>query len=176
PADKARIKDLNDRKAGRAGGANAVCAVVAEGGIAHFRVGLAAKGDIEAIVREAEDIAIVDDELCTGKEPDAVDAAVARTGYSIDPQVAEDDIVACSSLHDDAVGARDQHRGNLTAAAVDGHSLGDSDSAKAAGIERVDLAARRRLGDRAGKGLARCRAATRTDVDGDGPHPGPRRL
>ncbi|MEI9886387.1 MAG: hypothetical protein WDN08_07760 [Rhizomicrobium sp.] len=74
------------------------------------------------------------------------------------------------------IGAGNHNTGFAGTFAGDGHRLGDRDRAEAAGIERVDLAARSGLGNRAGESLARRRAAARIDVVTDAGNPSTRRL
>ena len=70
----------------------------------------------------------------------------------------------------------DHHRGNSTAAAVDGDRLGNGHRAKTAGVKRVDFSARRRLRNGAGEGQARSRSAARIGVVTDTRYPRSRRL
>ena len=116
---------------------------------------------------EAVDLAVVDDQSPTGKKADAVEP---RAG-AIDVDAAKRDVVVHSGVHDDAVGAGNNHtRGH--AFTGDRDRLRNRHGAKAAGIETVDFAARRGLRDRAGKGLARCGAAARVGVVADPRNPG----
>src|SRR5262249_38695550 len=115
-----------------------------------------------------------------GVDLNAVDAGISRvaavTEEALKPYVLDDDDVGGCRGNIEAVGARDQGRGDLAAAAIDGDRLGDGEAAEAARIERIDFAAVGGLRDRAGPSLARRRAAARIDVVADAGDPGARGL
>jgi hypothetical protein len=114
---------------------------------------------VDASPGEAEDPAVFDAEHPARVEVDAV--GTARD--AVDPKVANDDDVVAPALT--LIRAlHSQNRGDLAAAAVKRDRLRDGHRAEAAGVECVDLAARRGLGNRARPGLARRRATARVGV------------
>src|SRR5262249_16795946 len=129
-------------------------------------------GDVNAVLGETEDIAILYVQSLAAQPPDPVES----TTDSVDSQISKDDNVVASGLHYDPVGAGDQNRGDLSAATVNGDGLGDGKGAEATWIEGINFASKRRLGDGTSEGLARCRAAAGISVITYARYPGPGRL
>src|SRR5262249_49403058 len=123
--------------------------------------------DVDSIVGETEDFAVLHKEGFTSQKPDAIDSA----SDTVDPEIPQDHHVRRSGLDNDAVGTANQYRGHLASAAVNCNSLGDSDRAVAGRIQGVNLTAQGGLGDGAGKSLAWCCAAARVGIVADARYP-----
>src|SRR5207237_1240526 len=128
----------------------------------------------------AEDVDVSDLQPLARGKADTVDAGVggvaAVAEQAVEPNVTQGHDVGRLGGDVDSVGARDQGGRDLAAAAVEGDRLRDGHGAEAAGIERVDLAAVRRLRDGARPGLARRGAAAWIGVVADAGDPRARRL
>src|SRR5215470_8095185 len=105
--------------------------------------------NVDTILGEAENVAVLHVEVLAGEEPDTVQSA----SNSVEPQVTQNYHIIRSRLDHDAVGSSDQHRCDLSSAAINRDGFGDRQSSVARGIERVDLAARGSLRNCAGKRL-----------------------
>ena len=113
------------------------------------------------------DSAFLDVQSGCVEEPNAVQARPEP----LDVEAAQDH-GAARGVDDDAIRARHEHAG-FEAFTRDRDRLGNRDSAEAAGIEDVDLAASGGFRDGAGERLAGRRAAARVDVVAHAGDPGP---
>src|SRR5262249_31552489 len=128
----ATVVDLHAFKRGQHGarsaraGANAA-GVVGDHGIAD--VGLARTDDVDAVLREAEDVAVLNVDCPAGKKPDAVESEAD----AVDPQISEGHDIARPRLNHDTVREGHQDRRDWAAATGDGDRLGDVTAPKPPG-------------------------------------------
>src|SRR5437868_6339385 len=88
---------------------------------------------------------------------------IGRFIYSFEVEALEIKHIACAATEVDAIDARRQHAGGNSLAG-NGHGFDDRNGAEAAGIEAVDFAAGRGLGNGARERLAWRGAAARVGV------------
>src|SRR5205823_11743780 len=102
---------------------------------------------------------VLDEQRAAGQKPDAVE-----TGSDpIDFDAAQNHPIVRASLDDNAVSSRYQHASDY-ALTRDRQCLGDRHSTEPCGIEAVNLARRRRFGNRAGECLAWRGSAARISI------------
>ena len=110
--------------------------------------------DVDTCVVKAEDKAVLDIEVLTTDEVDAVDSGVARPQKSIQSEVAQDHNIRGARRYSNAVGASHENRRYLTATTINGDGFSDGKGTKTTWIQSVNFASGGRLGDGAGEGLA----------------------
>ena len=135
---------------GRGGYDDAIQRAVFDDRVDHFQARIGALNDVNAVLSEAVDPAVVHHQGFSGKITDAVDAAAGP----IHRDVPQDDRIIGAGVHNHGgirQGEKDPREG---AGAVNRHALGDGDSSEAARIENGDLAGGRGLGNRSGEGFA----------------------
>jgi len=137
---------------------------VVDGGVVHCQCRIGAWLEIDAVLREILDGAILHRELCRLHEADAI--GTERRARAIDGQTTQGHYIAGTGVHDDALHARSQNAADIPDAFY-GDRLRDRDGAEATRVQHIDDAAGRGFRNCARERLARRGTAARIGIVAD---------